>query len=365
MKTFKSLTMCAAMVSFLGIATIVNAQVSAMPVRPALNIPNISVIGLVNGTFSRGQAPFLSVDEVEFTFQNVIFPGVRADVFAALHKEEDGTRAFELEEAYVTFSDVFDVLLPSSPDWMGGFGVIVGQKRLTFGKVSPLHPEQWVYITRPDALVELLGGHEGFAFEGLSVSHLLPTPFFAQLELGTWEQPVAHEEDEEATESGAEFAGRKLSSRLWTSFKLSDSQELEIGASSLWGKGAHEESDTAIVGGDITWTKYLEANRFFRVQGEILSSSYHDHILETDESRLGSYIYAGYHLARLGYAGIRVDAVEGSSVGDDTMRYSLIASRSLSETTRFRGQLILDKDEAPTMLVQLIFGFGPHFHSIQ
>ena len=86
MKSFKSITAFAIAVSFLGIADIINAQMAPLPVRPALDIPNISVIGLVNGTFSRGQTASLSVDEVEFAFQNVIFPGVRADVFAALHK---------------------------------------------------------------------------------------------------------------------------------------------------------------------------------------------------------------------------------------------------------------------------------------
>jgi len=346
-------------------------SVQAMPVRPALDLPNISVIGLVNSTFTSGQRASLSVDEVEFTFQNVIFPGVRADVFAALHKEEDGTRAFELEEAYVTFSDIFDLALPSAPSWLEGFGAIVGQKRLTFGKVSPLHPEQWAFINRPDVLVELLGGREGFAFEGISVSHSLPTPFFAQLELGTWQQPLAHahpeeEEDEDGhghESTGPAFQDRTYTSRLWTSFKLGDSQELELGTSAVWGKGP-DDSDTTIIGGDLTWTRFLKSNRFFRVQGELLSTTYsadHDH----EESRAGGYLYAGYHMARQGYLGLRLDGVEGSSDVDSILRYSLIACRQLSETTRFRTQLILDRDAAPTLLFQMIFGFGPHFHTIQ
>ena len=94
-------------------------------------VPDISVIGNFIGQQSKTVKEF-NVGEIEFAFQHYLYPDVKAEVFAALHKE-NGERKFELEEAFVTFSDLFGTLFPNKLSGLG-IGAIVGQKRIGIGK---------------------------------------------------------------------------------------------------------------------------------------------------------------------------------------------------------------------------------------
>ena len=97
----------------------------------ATKLPDISVIGNLLATSSDESKTF-EVKEIEFSFQHYLYSGVKANIFAALHKEESGERAFELEEAYVDFSNVSDVVFGISQKEFQ-LGAIIGKKFLNIG----------------------------------------------------------------------------------------------------------------------------------------------------------------------------------------------------------------------------------------
>ena len=201
-------------------AIILSTNTYAQTTKEVTDLPDISVIGNFMATHTDSSKSF-DVKEIEFSFQHYLYPSVKADVFAALHKE-NGERKFELEEAYITFSDLYNVLVPNSATNLG-LGAIVGSKLLNIGKTNPLHPEQWDFVDRPLVLKNFLGNEEGLSAEGGQLMYLLPVPFFSQIELGYW-TANKHEEEEGATHSGIEYENRLFTGRLWNSVPLSETQ---------------------------------------------------------------------------------------------------------------------------------------------
>ena len=66
--------------------------------KKVTELPDISVIGTMVGKTTEDHKTF-DVKEIEFSFQHYLYPGVKADIFAALHKH-NGVRTFELEESF-------------------------------------------------------------------------------------------------------------------------------------------------------------------------------------------------------------------------------------------------------------------------
>ena len=129
---------------------------NAQQAKPT-DIPNISVIGSFLGMHT-DHADSFEVSEIELSFQHMLYPSVKADIFMALHKE-DGELKLALEEGYVTFLDLFGGVAPNLLSILGIEGII-GKKMFNFGKINPLHPEQWSFIDRPIATQHVLGGAE-------------------------------------------------------------------------------------------------------------------------------------------------------------------------------------------------------------
>lgn len=125
--------------------------------------PDISV----NGNFigAAGRNPFatlspLQLSEVEAAFQAVVDPYARADFFVAV-----GPEGAEVEEGYITFTSLpGDLLLKA------------GKLRANFGKMNTLHTHALPSVDRPLVTANLVGGDEGFADAGLSLSHLINNP---------------------------------------------------------------------------------------------------------------------------------------------------------------------------------------------
>jgi hypothetical protein len=122
--------------------------------------PDISV----NGNFigAAGRNPFatlspLQLSEVEAAFQAVVDPYARADFFVAV-----GPEGAEVEEGYITFTS-----LP------GNLLLKAGKLRANFGKMNTLHTHALPSVDRPLVTANLVGGDEGFADAGLSLSHLV------------------------------------------------------------------------------------------------------------------------------------------------------------------------------------------------
>lgn len=349
--------------------------------RAPTELPNFSLIGIANANFEEDTERSMNINEIEFAYQSFLFPNVKADVFAAFHLEEDGSRVFELEESYVTFLDLFNVLTPQhNLSFLDGTQAIIGRKFLNFGKVNSLHPEQWDYSIRPEVLDRFLGGthSHGIALEGVSITRTLPVPFFAQLEVGVWDYSDSHahgeahedededEHEEEAESAIPEYGMNIYTSRLWTSFALSEKSELELGSSAvLSAPDGNPDDQVTTVGGDITYTYLLAPRRKFLLQAELLQTDYHNHAAEVDETLTGGYVYTSLDLNQTWTGGLRYDGVEGATGLSGYSAFSVILRKQLTETSQFRFQYVTPEDGNTQFITQFVFGFGPHAHVLQ
>lgn len=332
---------------------------AAQPDKSVTDLPDISVIGNIVTTLKDGENR-LDVKEIEFAFQQYLYPSVRADIFAALHKEDSGERAFELEEAYITFLNATDLFVPEL-NWPA-IGLVMGKKKLSFGKINPLHPEQWDFVDRPIATQQFLGGDEGLSAEGLKASYLLPVSFFSQVELGGWTANPIEEPGEFVA-----VTNRLLTARLWNGFALSESQELEVGASYLLGNASNSDSlnQQSIVGLDITYLQELGADQSLKLQSELYQAIYSDSGAAR-EDQSGGFASAYYKFHPKYSVGARVGTLgKHGDTGDDQTQWSLLFSRQLTETSKFRVQYNTGDNIDDVLYFQFIFGMGPHSHVLQ
>ncbi len=348
------------MLSILCLGTSLLAQEKRM----VTDLPDISVIGNFMGTYSEEKKSF-DVNEIEFSFQHYLYPGVKANIFTALHKEENGELKYELEEGYVTFSDFFGTLTPNSP-FKPRLGVSLGKKLVGIGKHNQLHPEQWAFADKPLALQHFFSGH-GLSMEGAQASYLLPTGFFSQLEL-SYGAVAAHEEEEGAEEAhGVEYESAIVNTRLWNAFELSSSKELEIGLNYLTGNpGADSSNDKQTVAGvDITYTQELKSDRSIKLSAEVFNADYGEEG-ESKETQLGGYVSGVYQINKLHKAGLRYGTLgKHGDEGKEKNQIAVMLERQLTETSKFRLQYNTGEDVNDAVVVQFIFGMGPHSHVLQ
>src|SRR5262245_62157679 len=126
--------------------------------------PDIAVVGNFLGAAGRNveqPSPALEMHESEASFQAIVDPYGRADFFFAF-----GEEGVELEEGYLTLTT-----LP------GGWLTKVGKMKEAFGKVNTMHSHQLPWTDRPLVSQNLVGGEEGLADAGISVSQLIPNPW--------------------------------------------------------------------------------------------------------------------------------------------------------------------------------------------
>jgi hypothetical protein len=351
---------------------------SATPSATASLNPDISVIGNVLGVVAGSDASdaehHIQLHELELVFGARIYPGIRGDAVIALHDPEFSA---EVEEGYVTFEQ----FSPRAP-----IGGRLGIVRLPFGKTNPVHPHQLPYADTPSVIANLLG--DEFIGNGFEVIGLVPTPksFFLQGQLGRW-APRAHHHDEETTgeadhdhELGAGFHDTFTLGRLWTSTSLPGDAELELGVSGAFGKGEHEETDDQgaviaihhpeirLLGGDVTWRKWLSGERRLLLQGEAI------HREEKHEDgthrQFGYFLLGTYRPSHFYELGTRYDWSEAPGHEAEHESYlSAFVTRFLNETTFTRLQVKhgtnVEGKTVNEVSLQLVFGFGPHAHVLQ
>ncbi len=346
-------------------AIILNTSTYAQTKKEVTDLPDISVIGNFIGTHTDSKKRF-DVKEIEFSFQHYLYPSVKADVFAALHKEESGKRNFELEEAYITFSDLYNVLVPNSTTNLG-LGAIVGSKLLNIGKTNPLHPEQWDFVDRPLVLKNFLGNEEGLSAEGGQLMYLLPVPFFSQIELGYWTANTHAEETGEAElHSGIEYKNRLFTGRLWNSVPLSETQEFEFGLSYLLGNASASSSNDKqnVMGIDVTYTKEISTDQFMKLQSELYHAKYGEE--GERKNQKGAFISGLYQWNPYYQTGIRFGTLgKHGGEGNTKNQWSLMVTRKLTDTSKLRFQYNTGKNIDDTITVQFVFGMGPHAHVLQ
>mgnify|MGYP003971514317 CR=1 FL=1 len=328
--------------------------------KQVTDLPDVSVIGNFVGTITDDSKQF-DVSEIEFAFQHYLYPDVRADIFTALHKESSGETAYELEEAYVTFFNVPGVFFPNyAKDLV--FSGIVGKKLLNIGKINSIHSDQWDFVDKSIVLKQFFGEDHGLSGEGGLVSYLLPTPFFSQLELGAF---TVQAHDESAGDShGVEYENRLFNTRLWNSFKVSETNELQVGLNYVLGNVTASSSDDqqSVIGTDITYYTELNNSKSLTLLAEFYSAKYGEEG-ETRETQTGGFVRGIYSLNQKYNAGIRYGFLgKHGDEGNTSSQLAFMLTRQLTETSKFRVQYNTGDNVTDTIYVQFLFGMGPHSH---
>jgi hypothetical protein len=197
--------------------------------------PDIAVIGNFQGAIGSpagdGQ-PSLEMREAEASFQAIVDPYARADFFLTFGPDEVG-----IEEAFLTFPTLPAKLLMK-----------VGKMKTAFGKVDGLHAHTLPWTDRPLVTENLLGGEEGLADSGMSLSRLIPVPGVF-LEATGQVYAGSSEVFQAESRSDVTWLGHLRAYR-----DLTESTNFELGGSIAYGGNDSEpDAHTRLVGTDLTF----------------------------------------------------------------------------------------------------------------
>ena len=138
---------------------------AAPAVNPTFFNPAIAVIGNFLASVGHNPvqpSPAFQVEESEVSFQAIVDPYARADLFLSFSNE-----GVEVEEAYATF-----LTLPWQLQAKGG------KFKMQFGKINTMHLHTLPWVDEPLPMQDILLQPQGesWAGEGVSVSKLLELP---------------------------------------------------------------------------------------------------------------------------------------------------------------------------------------------
>ncbi len=143
--------------------------------------------------------------------------------------------------------------------------VKAGQFLAEFGRQNTQHAYQWDFVDQPIVLNRLLGPHS-LRNPGARLSWLVPTPFYTELMLGVFNGQGNSAFSYRASSTDATHGRTSLDRglrgpgdllyvpRLASSFDLSDSQTLVVGASAAFGpNNSGSDARSQIYGLDLYW----------------------------------------------------------------------------------------------------------------
>jgi hypothetical protein len=339
-------------------------QVGQAPGGRAFN-PDISVIGNflgVAGPTGFTTEPALQLTEAEVAFQSAVDPYARADFFVAV-----GPEGAELEEAFITFTALPANLLLKA-----------GKIRAQFGKVSTLHTHRLPTADRPLVAANLLGGEEGLADSGVSLSHLIQNPLVF-LELTGEVFAGTSEVFQSPERSRLAYVGRVRAYR-----DLTESTNLDLGSSFAFGPFLPEGTETGddldgpdgeldapaldrrLVGVDVTLRYRPLQGAIYRrlnVRSELVWSR--QDALDGEATAFGAYALAEYQFARRWYLGGRVDRSGRPFDGELVDRGgSVFVTFWPTEFSQIRGQVRrthrAEGTSGTEALLQFNFSIGAH-----
>lgn len=310
--------------------------------------PDIAVIGNLLGALGKNAidpAPIFDMNEAEASFQAVVDPYARADFFLAFSPE-----GVEIEEGFITF--------PTLP---GGLLAKAGKIKQPMGKVNTLHAHQLQWIDRPLATVNLLGGEEGLADAGVSVSKLITNPWIfleatGEVYRGNSGVFQSHQR------SDVSWLGRLRGYR-----DITESTNVDIGAAFARGHNdAGSDFRTNLFAVDAT-LRYRPLQRAiyrrFLGRTELFWSRRAQE--EGTVPAFGMYVSGEYQFSRRWFAGARYDWSERAN--DSTLRDrgpSLLLTYWPSEFSQVRGQYrrinFAEGVTSNEVLFQLLFSIGAH-----
>ncbi len=312
--------------------------------------PDVAVIGNFLGAIGKNDvesAPSLSLEEAEASFQAVVDPYAKADFFIAV-----GPEGAELEEGYLTLTS-----LPA------GILMKVGKMRSAFGKVNQMHSHVLPWTDRPLVSRNLLGGEEGIADSGISVSKLILNPLFfleATGEVYRGESDLFRAPTRSDLTYVAHLRGYQ---------DLTENMNVDLGGSFAYGHNdASDESTTRLIGVDATF-RYRPLRRaiYHRFLGrtELVWSRREQPSPDITAKSFGYYASGEYQFARRWFSGLRWDWSERASNPDQRDRGpSLTLTFWPSEFSQVRGQYrrtsYAEGVVANEMLFQFLFSIGAH-----
>lgn len=190
-----------------------------------------------------------------------------------------GETGVELEEVY---------FLTTSLPW--NLQIKGGQFFTEFGRQNPQHPHAWSFVDQPLVLNRMFGP-DGLRSQGARVSWLVPTSWYTEVMVSVLNSAggttFSFRSDESSAIHGGVPAERGvqrlqdmlLVPRISTSFDLTDTQTLLLGASAAFGPNSSAPgANTQIYGADAYWKwKSARADRgfpFVSIQTEVLYRRY-------------------------------------------------------------------------------------------
>lgn len=195
-----------------------------------------------------------TLPNTELTFDGAVDPYFKGFANIVYKIEPSGETGVELEEAYLLTSS-----LPAN------LQLKAGQFVTEFGRQNPQHPHSWAFVDQPLVLNRMFGP-DGLRSQGLRLSWLLPTSFYTEAMVtvanakgGATSSFVS---DESSDIHGGRLVDRTprgpgdmlIAPRVTTSFDLSDTQTLVLGASGAFGpNNSGRTARTQIYGVDGYW----------------------------------------------------------------------------------------------------------------
>lgn len=267
-----------------------------------------------------------TIPNAEIAFDGAVDPYFKGFANVVLKLDEEAETTIELEEAFL--------LTTSLP---GNLQAKAGQFFTEFGRQNPQHPHAWAFVDQP-LILNRLFGPEGLRNPGARLSWLAATPFYTEVMLtiqnGNGGTAFSFRNPEDtfgrtAVERGLRGPGDLLYvPRVASSFDLSDTQTLLLGASAAFGpndSGVHTR--TQIYGADVYWKwRPVNAQRGFPFVSWQTEALYREYEADADPTAplpaetfgdWGFYSQALWGF-RLGWvAGLRGEFVTGDKGAND------------------------------------------------
>jgi len=195
-----------------------------------------------------------TLPNAEISLDGAVDPYFKGFSNIVLKIDPEGETGIELEEAYaLTTALPFNLQLKA------------GQFFTEFGRQNPQHPHAWAFVDQPLVLNRMFGP-DGLRSQGLRVSWLLPTPFYTEAlvsvlnSLGETTTSFRSEESPEihggavAERPVENFSDMLIVPRIATSFDLTETQTVLLGASAAFGpNNSGPSARTQVYGVDGYW----------------------------------------------------------------------------------------------------------------
>jgi hypothetical protein len=260
--------------------------------RAAGSYMNVSFVGLTDfGWSTESDVPSLqlgdhdphvrgfSIPNAELALDGTVDPHFKGFSNIVYKLDPKGETGVELEEAYFLTTS-----LPGNLQLKGG------QFFAEFGRQNPQHPHAWAFADEPLVLARMFGP-EGLRSQGLRLSWLAPTSWYAEAMVGVFNSAggtaFSFRSDASSEIHGGIPVERAVRTpgdllvvpRVATSFDLTATQTLVVGVSGAFGpNNSGPDASTQVYGADLYWKwKSLRAHQgfpFVSLQSEALIRRY-------------------------------------------------------------------------------------------